>query len=69
MQTIVTREITITGTYCYNDEFERALQAIHTGRVQISPLIERIAPLEEGPRLIHDLAKGTLEAVKVILVP
>ncbi len=69
MQTIVTREITITGTYCYNDEFERALQAIYTGRVQISALIERVAPLEEGPQLIHDLAKGTLEAVKVILVP
>ncbi|MBI5033698.1 MAG: galactitol-1-phosphate 5-dehydrogenase [Chloroflexi bacterium] len=69
MQTIVTREITVTGTYCYNDEFERALQAIHTQRVNVAPLIERVAPLEEGPQLIHDLAKGTLEAVKVILVP
>ena len=30
---------------------------------------ERIATLEEGPEIVHDLAEGSLDAVKVILKP
>jgi L-iditol 2-dehydrogenase len=69
MQQVVTRELTIRGTYAFNEEFGRALEAISTGRVDVTPLIERTAPLAEGPQLIHDLAKGTLEAAKVVLLP
>jgi L-iditol 2-dehydrogenase len=69
MQQVVTRELTIRGTYGFNEEFGRALQAISTGRVDVTPLIERVAPLEEGPQLFHDLASGTLDAAKVVLKP
>ena len=69
MQQVVTRELTIRGTYGFAEEFGRAIQAIHSGRVDVTPLIERVAPLEDGPQLMHDLAKGTLDAAKVVLKP
>ena len=69
MQTVVTRELTVRGTYGFNTEFPRAIQAIASGRVNVAPLIERVAPLEEGPQIIHDLAKGDLDLAKVILEP
>lgn len=69
MQQVVTREITIRGTYGYNQEFPQAIAALATGRIDVAPLIERVAALEEGPQLVHDLAKGTLDVAKVILKP
>jgi len=69
MQQVVTREVTIAGTYGYNVEFGQSIEAIRTGRIDIAPLIQKIAPLEDGPQLFHDLAKGELDAIKVVLKP
>lgn len=69
MQQIVTREITIRGTYGFNQEFAQAIEVLRSKRIDVAPLIEQVAPLEHGPQVIHDLAKGTLDAVKVILTP
>ena len=69
MQQVVTRELTIAGAYGFNKEFTRSLEAIRLGKIDILPLIEKTAPLEDGPQLFHDLASGKLEAVKVILNP
>ncbi len=69
MQHVVTREITIRGSYGFNQEFAHAIDALSLGRIDITPLIERIAPLDEGPQLVHDLAKGTLDVAKVVLTP
>jgi L-iditol 2-dehydrogenase len=69
MQHVVTREITIRGVYGFNAEFAQALELLASGRINVAPLIERIAPLAEGPQLVHDLAKGALETVKVVLTP
>lgn len=69
MQQVVTREITIRGTYGFNQEFGLAIDALDHGHIDVAPLIERIAPLEEGSQLIHDLASGTLDVAKVILTP
>jgi L-iditol 2-dehydrogenase len=69
MQEVVTREITIRGTYGFGEEFGRVIAALEQGRIDVQPLIERVAPLEEGPNLIHDLAKGTLDVAKVVLTP
>lgn len=69
MQEVVTREITLRGAYAFVGEFGRAVELLRSGRVDVTPLIERVAPLEEGPDLIHSLARGTLDAVKVVLEP
>ncbi len=70
MQHVVTREIAIRGVYAFTSaEFEQSISLLVSGRLNVDLLIERIAPLADGPQLIHDLAKGTLDAVKVVLNP
>lgn len=69
MQEIVTRELTVRGSYGFGSEFDRALEILAAGRVDLRPLIEHVAPLQDGERLITALAKAQLEAVKVILEP
>ena len=69
MQEVVTRELTIAGTYGFKDEFERVIQAIASGLIDVDPLIERVAPLTEGPALIDGLARGDLDLIKVVLEP
>ena len=69
MQQVVTREVTIAGAYGFNIEFGQSLEAIRSGRIDIMPLIEKLAPLEDGPQLFHDLARRELDAIKVILKP
>ncbi|MFL5778774.1 MAG: alcohol dehydrogenase catalytic domain-containing protein [Chloroflexota bacterium] len=69
MQDVVTREVTLRGSYAYDREFDLAVAALAAGRIDVRPLIERIAPLESGPAVFADLAAGRLDAAKVILVP
>jgi L-iditol 2-dehydrogenase len=70
MQHVVTREIAIRGVYAFTSaEFDRSIELLASSRLTVDPLIERIAPLADGPQLIHDLAKSTLDAVKVVLTP
>jgi L-iditol 2-dehydrogenase len=67
MQQVVTREVTVRGVYGFNQEFADSIEAIRSGRIEVRPLIEKIAPLEDGPQLIHSLASGQLDAAKVLL--
>lgn len=69
MQEVVTREITVRGAYAFVEEFLRAVELLRSERVDVTPLIELVAPLADGPVLVHDLARGTLDAVKVVLEP
>ncbi|HEY0607315.1 MAG TPA: zinc-binding dehydrogenase, partial [Herpetosiphonaceae bacterium] len=69
MQQVVTREITIRGTYGFDREFGQAIEMLRTRQIDVEPLIERVAPLDEGPQLFDDLARGTLDSIKVILQP
>jgi len=69
MQEVVTREITIAGTYGFADEFERVIQSVGSGLLDVNPLIEQVSPLAEGPAVIRGLAKGELDLIKVILEP
>jgi L-iditol 2-dehydrogenase len=69
MQDVVTKELTLRGAYGYVDEFDDAARAIADRRVDVRPLIERRAPLDDAVGLFADLAHGRLDAVKVMLVP
>lgn len=69
MQQVVTHEITIRGTYGFDREFGQAIELLRTRQIDVEPLIERVAPLDAGPQLFDDLARGTLDSIKVILQP
>ncbi len=59
----------LRGAYGYVGEFDLAARAIADRRVDLRPLIERRAPLEDAIELFAELAYGRLDAVKVMLVP
>ena len=69
IQDLVTRELTVRGSYGFREEFEQAADALAAGTIDVRPLIERLAPLEEGSDLFRELGAGELDAVKVVLQP
>jgi L-iditol 2-dehydrogenase len=69
MQEMVTRELTLRGSYAFTGEFEEAIDAQVAGRIDVRRLIERRAPLDEAPALFRELGSGALDAVKVVLLP
>lgn len=69
MQQIVTRELTLRGTYGFNKEFEYAIEAVKSGLIDPTILVEETASLTDGPRIIDDLASGKSDLIKVILKP
>ena len=58
MQDVVTKELTLRGAYGYVDEFDVAARAIADRRVDVRPLIERRAPLDDAIELFAELAHG-----------
>ncbi len=69
MQQVVTREVTIAGSYGFNVEFGQAIDTINRGLINPTQLIEQHAPLADGPRIFDELASGKLDDIKVILKP
>lgn len=67
MQEVVTRELTVAGTYGFQEEFPLALAAIASGKINVDAMIEKVAPLSEGPQIIDDLARGKVDIVKAVL--
>lgn len=56
MQSIVTREVSIAGTYGMNQQdFSRALQMLADGAIDVSPLISRRAQLAQSATLFDEL--------------
>ena len=70
MQSIVTREMSVRGSYGFDEtDFAAAIEALSTGRLNVDPLVEEIAPLEDGPEIFRSLAAGENDLVKIILKP
>jgi L-iditol 2-dehydrogenase len=59
MQRIVTREISIRGTYVYNfSEFVQSLRFLENDRINIDPVMTHVYPLVEGVQVFKDLEKN-----------
>ena len=70
MQSIVTREMSVRGSYGFDEtDFAAAIEALSSGRLNVDPLVEEIAPLEDGPEIFSSLAAGENDLVKIILKP
>jgi L-iditol 2-dehydrogenase len=67
MQAVVTRELTVLGSYGMTDEeFRRSLQMLADGRIPASQLINRRATLSEGPTLFDELLAAP-ETIKCVI--
>ncbi|MGU3499782.1 zinc-dependent alcohol dehydrogenase [Mycobacterium sp. C31M] len=63
---LVFKEITIRGSFIYEQEFAMAIDLLDRGVVDIDPLISRIAPVDAGLQAFTDL-RGGADIVKVLL--
>lgn len=72
---IVRKEIEIRGSsMSYSApfpgyEWPTALRFIHSGRIQLDPLITHRVPLQDGPAALDMMASGREFYVKVVLIP
>ncbi|HYQ57049.1 MAG TPA: galactitol-1-phosphate 5-dehydrogenase [Draconibacterium sp.] len=69
LQAIVTREISIYGTYISSGEYPKCLEMIVGGAIDVDTLISAVVPLSDGAewfKRLHDKEPGL---IKVILTP
>jgi 2-desacetyl-2-hydroxyethyl bacteriochlorophyllide A dehydrogenase len=64
---VVRREVTITGSMIYQDEFAEAMRLVAAGRVRTAPLITHRVPLDQIARAFA--AHEAPTAIKVAVVP
>ena len=69
MQSIVTREIDVLGSYAAVRAVDTCIGLIADGRVDVDSLISRVAPLEEGAKWFDTLLEAEEPLFKVILEP
>lgn len=69
LQTIITREITVKGSCASAGEYDKCLELISQGRVDVESLISAKMSLEEGASYIQRLYKKEPGLMKVILKP
>lgn len=63
-------ERVILGSFCYSyRDFRETADWVSSHEDQVAPLIEKTAPLAEGPELFDQLAKHAIEAHKILLLP
>ena len=67
---IVGSQITLTGCNCYTtQDLETAVRLLASGRVDVSPIITDVVPLEEGAAAFEKLCAKDRPAAKILLVP
>lgn len=69
LQSVVTRELTLIGNCASAGEYPRAIKFVASGAIRVTPLINAIAPLAEGPRWFERLYAREPGLMKVILQP
>ena len=68
MQEIVTRELSVFGTFLYGfEEFRTVVGLLNDGKIDAAPMISKTAPMREGSELFATLAKDPGDWIKVVL--
>ena len=63
---IVSKEISLRGSFRFHPEFAEAVDAIGTGQIDVAPLLTRTVPLQEAISAF-ELASDRRRAMKVQL--
>jgi len=68
MQSAVTRELGVLGSYIYTSEqFREAIGLLERREIDVEPIISCRAPLDRGPELFAALSEPNTDLVKVVL--
>lgn len=65
--TILLKEITVRGSYIYNDEFDRAIELLANQQVAVADLTTVISPLPDALAAFDALRAG--EIMKALIAP
>lgn len=69
MQEIVTRELSVQGSFLYGyEEFRNVVELVNQGNVNVAPLISREIRLDEAPGYFEKLAFDPGNLIKVVVV-
>lgn len=69
MQKIVTRELTVKGTFLYGfDEFKTVVDILNEGKIDITPLLSSEISLEELPDKMKMISENPGDLIKVTVV-
>jgi L-idonate 5-dehydrogenase len=66
MATAITRELTLVGSFRFNDELDDVLDALADGSLDAGPVISHELPIAEGLRAL-ELARDASVSSKVLL--
>jgi L-iditol 2-dehydrogenase len=69
LQELVSRELTFTGSYASAGEFRSCIDLIASGKMNVTPLVSEVLPLQEGPGAFQRLLDGKENLLKIILEP
>ncbi|MGI9455707.1 MAG: galactitol-1-phosphate 5-dehydrogenase [Aeoliella sp.] len=69
LQSVVTREIKIAGSCASAGEYQRCIELMASGTIDVEPLISATAPLEEGSAWFDRLYRREPGLMKVVLTP
>jgi len=69
VQQVVSREITLRGSYASAGEFQDCVDLVSEGKINVEPFISRVLPLSHGQRAFDLLHKGEEDLVKIVLEP
>jgi threonine dehydrogenase-like Zn-dependent dehydrogenase len=65
--TVLIKEITVRGSYTYIDEFDRSIDLLATGLLEVADLTSVIAPLHDTLAAFDDLRAGRI--MKALIAP
>jgi len=69
LQTVVTRELTVSGSCASNGEYPACLEMMARGKLSAAPILSAVAPLAEGASWFDRLYRKEPGLLKVILSP
>ena len=69
LQSVVTRQIKLQGSCAINGEYPAALKMMADKKLEVTDIISKVAPLEEGALWFDKLYNRTDNLLKVVLVP
>lgn len=69
LQSVVSRQIRLHGSCAIAGEYPIALDLMARGKIDVRPIISKIAPLSEGPLWFDKLYRREDKLLKVVLLP
>lgn len=67
---IVSKELNVTGINTYNrSDLEESIELMAAGRIDVTPLISHVLPVDEAPKGFEMLTSPEVQAVKILIKP